>query len=58
MDRRYEIMSDIRSLACYQPGTLLGWKREQGMALLEELEAALDKLDKLRGELRRLADEA
>ena len=58
MDRIYEISGQLRSLACYQPGTVLGWKREQGMALLEELHDAIDALNRLRAELLRLAQEA
>jgi hypothetical protein len=57
MDRRYEIENLRRSLAMLPPGQLSGLRREEAMALLEDLQAVERRLATLRTELRRLADD-
>lgn len=57
MERRYRIENLRRSLAMLEPGAVAGLKREEAMALLEELQGLDGRLRNLRNELRRLAEE-
>ena len=57
MDRRYEIESLRRSLAMLQPGATAGLRREEAMDLIEEVQGLQSRLEQLRTELRRLAEE-
>ena len=57
MDRRYEIESLRRSLAMLQPGATAGLRREEAMDLIEEVQGLQSRLEQLRMELRRLAEE-
>ena len=57
MDRRYEIESLRRSLAMLQPGATAGLRREEAIDLIEEVQGLQSRLEHLKGELRRLADE-
>jgi hypothetical protein len=40
-----------------QPGAVAGLKREDAMRLVEDMQALIERLEHLRRELRRLADE-
>jgi hypothetical protein len=57
VDRRYEIESLRRSLAMLQPGATAGLRREEAMDLIEEVQGLQSRLEQLRMELRRLAEE-
>jgi predicted nucleic acid-binding Zn-ribbon protein len=57
VDRRYEIESLRRSLAMLQPGAMAGLRREEAMDLIEEVQGLQSRLEQLRMELRRLAEE-
>jgi len=56
MDRPYQLESLRRSLAMLSPG-VAGLKREDALRLIEELQVAEDRLERLKAELRRLAEE-
>src|SRR5580704_6217440 len=57
VDRTYEIESLRRSLAMLQPGATAGLRREDAINLIEEIQDRQSRLEQLRTELRRLADE-
>jgi hypothetical protein len=57
VDRRHELIYQIRSLAMLRPNTIV-MSREEAIALLEELETVTDRLAKLKAELHQLADQA
>jgi hypothetical protein len=57
MDRRYEIDSLRRSLAMLPPGRRDALDRERALGVLDELVEVQDRLDRLRRELKRLAEE-
>jgi hypothetical protein len=56
VDRKHELVYQLRSIAMF-PSNSWAIRREEAIQLLEELQDATDRLDKLRGELRRLAEE-
>ncbi len=56
VDRRYELENKRRSLAMLSPQAPSGLTREEAIALIEEVQAAEDRLRALRAELRRLAE--
>jgi ubiquinone biosynthesis protein UbiJ len=56
MERRYEIETLRRSLAMLTPQQM-ALNREKAIALVEELQDVQRRLEALRAELRRLADE-
>ena len=56
MDHKHELESMRRSLAMLAPGQP-GLSREEALRLLAELQDVGGRLDALRTELRRLADE-
>jgi hypothetical protein len=55
VDRRHELENVRRSIAMLTPGMKV-MNREEALTLLEELGDVLDRLDRLRQALRRLAD--
>ena len=57
MDRRYEIEYLRRSLAMLPPGRRDALDRERALGILDELVEVQGRLDRLRQELRRLAEE-
>jgi hypothetical protein len=57
MERRYEIEYLRRSLAMLPPGRRDALDRERALALLDELVDVEERLDHLKHELRRLAEE-
>ena len=57
MDRRYEIDYLRRSLAMLPPGRRDALDRERALGILEELVEVQGRLDRLRQELKRLAEE-
>ena len=56
MDRYPDLESWRRSLAMANPGSAM-MTREEGMALIAELQEAEDRLRRLRYELRKLLDD-
>jgi len=57
MDRRIEVEQMRRSIAMLSPGTREALGREDALKLLQELGEVQSRLDGLRRELRRLADQ-
>jgi hypothetical protein len=56
--RRWRVESIRRSLAMLNEGQLAGLSREDAEALVGELQSLEQRLAHIRGELRRLAEEA
>ncbi len=56
MDHRYELETKRRSLAMLPHHAPSGLSREEAMALIEEVQAAEERLRRLKDELRRLAE--
>jgi hypothetical protein len=54
---RYEIENIRRSLAMLTPGQPSGLSRERAIDVLEKLQDVQARLDRLRTELKRLADD-
>jgi hypothetical protein len=57
VDRTFELESQIRSLAMMRPDSLV-LKREEAMSVLTELKDVTDRFNKLKVELRQLAEQA
>jgi hypothetical protein len=57
MDRRYEMENLRRSLAMLQPGQVSGLRREEAITLIEEVQGLEQRLEHLKGELRRLVED-
>jgi len=57
VDRKYEIESLRRSLAMLQPGATAGLLREEAIDLIEQVQGLQTRLEHLKTELRRLADD-
>jgi hypothetical protein len=58
MDRLHEVENLRRSIAMLSPGTTTALGREDAMKLLEELGEVQSRLEGLKRDVRRLADEA
>ena len=57
MERRYELEYRRRSLAMLRPGADAGWRREEAIALIEDVQRLEERLEQVRGTLRRLAED-
>lgn len=57
MDHRHELEITRRSLAMLTPGVIAGLKREDAIDLIEEVQGLQRRLDFLKSELRRLAEQ-
>jgi hypothetical protein len=56
VDRRHELENKRRSLAMLTPQAPSGLSREDAIDLIQEVQAAEERLCQLKAELRRLAD--
>jgi NTP pyrophosphatase (non-canonical NTP hydrolase) len=57
VERRYELENRRRSLAMLQPRANAGLLREEAIELIEEVHSLQQRLERLRDELRRLAED-